>query len=152
MSPPARRARVVVATLACGAIAGIVAVTAIASAGGVETTEPPATNEPPATIEASTTTTTGVPAFADGEEARQAAEELLGAYIQSEFEVTVADAACSVPPSGEVGSEFACYGLKPGNLVIALRAMVGPQRLVELDLLVDQQPTTTSPSTATTSP
>ena len=97
MSPPVRRARVVAATLACGAFAGIVAATAIASAGGVETTEPPAT------IEASATATSGVPAFADGEEARQAAEELLGAYIESEFGVTVADAACSVPPSGEVG-------------------------------------------------
>ena len=142
MSPPVRRARVVVATLACGAIAGIAAATAIASAGGVETTEPPAT------IEANTTATSGLPAFADGEEARQAAEELLGAYIQSEFGVTIADAACSVPPSGEVGSEFACYGLKPGDLVIALRATVGPQRLVELELLVDQQATTTtSPAT-----
>ena len=39
--------------------------------------------------------------------------------------------------------EFTCYGLKPGNLVIALRATVGPQRLIELELLVDQQPTTT---------
>jgi hypothetical protein len=144
MSPPVRRARVVVATLACGAIAGIVAVTAIAAAGGVETTEPPST------IEASGPTTTGVPAFADGEDARHAAEELLGAYIQSEFGVTVADAACSVPPSGEVGSEFACYGLKPGDLVIALRATVGPQRLIELELLVDQQPTTTTSATATT--
>jgi hypothetical protein len=144
MSPPVRRARVVVATLACGAIAGIVAVTAIASAGGIETTEPPSS------IEASDPATTGVPAFADGEDARHAAEELLGAYIQSEFGVTVADAACSVPPSGEVGSEFACYGLKPGGLVIALRATVGPQRLIELELLVDQQPTTTTSATATT--
>ena len=131
--------------MTCSAVAGIVALTAIASAGGVETTEPPST------IDANTTTTTGVRAFADGEEARQAAEELLGVYIQSEFDVTIADAACSVPPDGEVGSEFACYGLKPGNLVIALRATVGPQRLVELELLVDQQPTTTtSPATATT--
>ena len=49
-----------------------------------------------------------------------------------------------MPPSGDVGDEFACYGLKPGNLVIALRATVGPQRLVELELLVDQPaPTTT---------
>jgi hypothetical protein len=144
MSPPVRRARVVAATLACGAVAGIVAVTAIASAGGIETTEPPST------IEASGPTTTGVPAFADGEDARHAAEELLGAYIQSEFGVAVADAACSVPPSGEVGSEFACYGLKPGDLVIALRATVGPQRLIELELLVDQQPTTTTSATATT--
>jgi hypothetical protein len=144
MSPPVRRARVVVATLVGAAIAGIVAVTAIASAGGIETTEPPST------IESSGPTTTGVPAFADGEDARHAAEELLGAYIESEFGVTVADAACSVPPSGEVGSAFACYGLKPGDLVIALRATVGPQRLIELELLVDQQPTTTTSATATT--
>jgi hypothetical protein len=144
MSPPVRRSRVVVATLACGAIAGIVAVTAIASAGGVETTEPPSTIEP------SGPTTTGVPAFADGEDARHAAEELLGAYIQSEFGVTVTDTACSVPPSGDVGSQFACYGLKPDALVIALRATVGPQRLIELELLVDQRPTTTTTATATT--
>jgi hypothetical protein len=136
----------VVATLACAAVAGAATVTAIASAGGVATTEPPAT------LEASTPTTTGVPAFADGEDARHAAEELLGTYIQSEFGVTITDAACSVPPNGDVGSEFACYGLKPGDLVIALRATVGPQRLVELELLVDQQPTTTaSPATPTTS-
>ena len=54
-------------------------------------------------------TTTGVPAFADGEDARHAAEELIGAYIESEFGVAVTDAACSVPPSGDVGDEFACY-------------------------------------------
>jgi hypothetical protein len=145
MSPPARRARVVVAALACGVVAGIAAVTAIASAGGVDTTVPPVTTD------ARTAMSTDVSAFVDGEEARHAAEELIGAYIESEFGVTVADAACSVPPSGEVGSEFACYGLKPGNLVIALRATVGPQRLVELELLVDQQSTTTtSPAPATT--
>jgi hypothetical protein len=131
--------------LACGAVAGFAAVTAFASAGSVDT------SVPLATIDASTTTE--VPTFADGEEARQAAEELIGAYIESEFDVSVTDAACSVPPSGEVGSEFACYGLKPGNLVIALRATVAPQRLVELELLVDQQPTTTtSAASATTAP
>ena len=85
-----------------------------------------------------------VPAFADGEDARHAAEELIGAYIESEFGVVVTDAACSVPPDGDVGEEFACYALKPGNLVIALRATIGPQRLVELDLLVNQTPTTTT--------
>ncbi len=74
----------------------------------------------------------------------RAAEELIGAYIESEFDVEVTDAACSVPATGDVGDEFACYGLKPGNLVIALRATVGEQRLIELELLVDQSATTTT--------
>ena len=120
---------------------------AIAQAGSVPPTEPGST------VEASTTS--GVPEFVDGEDARQAAEELIGTYIETEFGVAVTDAACSVPPDGAVGDEFACYALKPGELVIALRATVGEQRLIELELLVDQQPTTTtSPAqiTATSPP
>lgn len=138
MSRSIRRVRVVVAALTCGAVAGIGVLTTMGPAGGAAPTTEPATS-----LDA---TTTGVPAFADGEDARLAAEELIGAYIESEFGVQVADAACSVPASGEVGAEFACYGLKPGDLVIALRATIGPQRLVELNLLVDQPaPTTTTP-------
>ena len=105
---------------------------AIAQASG---SVPP--TEPASTFDGSTTV--GVPAFADGEDARHAAEELIATYIESEFGVEVTDAACSVPPAGAVGDEFACYALKPGNLVIALRATVGEQRLIELELLVDQQ-------------
>ena len=140
MSRSIRSVRVLVAALTCGAVAGIGVVTTIGPAGGAApTTEPPTSAEGP--------TTSGMPAFADGEDARLAAEELIGAYIQSEFDVEVTDAACSVPASGEVGAEFACYGLKPGNLVIALRATIGPQRLVELSLLVDQPAPTTTTAT-----
>ena len=132
--------------LTCGAIAGISVLAAIAQAGSV----PP--SEPGSTVDESTTI--GIPAFADGEDARHAAEELLGVYIETEFGVAVTDAACSVPASGDVGDQFACYALKPGNLVIALRATVGEQRLIELELLVNQPATTTtSPQSGTaTSP
>ena len=75
--------------LTCGAIAGISVLAAIAQAGSV----PP--SEPGSTVDESTTT--GIPAFADGEDARHAAEELLGVYIETEFGVAVTDAACSVP-------------------------------------------------------
>ena len=122
--------------LTCGAIVGIPVVAAIAQATSVPPTEPGST------VEGSTTT--GIPAFADGEDARLAAEELLGTYIETEFGVAVTDAACSVPASGDVGDQFACYALKPGNLVIALRATVGEQRLIELELLVNQPATTTT--------
>jgi hypothetical protein len=128
---------VLVAALTCGGVVGVGLLAAIAPAGGAgPTTEPATSAEGP--------TTTTFPAFADGEEARLAAEELITAYIESEFGVSVTDAACSVPASGAVDEQFACYALKPGDLVIALRATVGPQRLIELDLLVDQAPTTTS--------
>ena len=40
-----------------------------------------------------------------------------------------------------------CYALKPDDLVIALRATIGPQRLVELELLLDEQTTTTTTTT-----
>ena len=131
--------------LTCGAIAGVSVLAAIAQAESVPSTEPGST------IEGSTTS--GVPAFADGEDARHAAEELLGTYIETEFAVTVTDAACSVPASGAVGDQFVCYGLKPGDLVIALRATVGEQRLIELELLVDQQATTTTaPQDSATTP
>jgi hypothetical protein len=137
MSGSTRRGRVAVGALTCGAVAGISVLAAIAQAGG---SVPP--TDPDSTIEGSSTT--GIPAFTDGEDARRAAEELIGAYIESEFGVEVTDAACSVPATGDVGDEFACYGLKPGNLVIALRATVGEQRLIELELLVDQSATTTT--------
>ena len=138
------RVRVAVVALTCGGVAGLAVLTTIGPAGGAApTTEPASTVEGP--------TTSAVPAFTDGEDARHAAEELIGAYIESEFGVAVSDAACSVPASGDVGEQFACYALKPANLVIALRATVGPQRLVELDLLVNQAPTTTSPAATDTS-
>ena len=143
MSRSSRRVRVAVAALICGAVAGITMLTTIGPARGAAPTTEPATS-----LDGSTTP--GVPAFADGEDARLAAEELIGTYIESEFGVTVTDAACSVPESGDVGSTFTCYGLKPTDLVIALRATVGPQRLIELSLLVDQPAPTTTESTSPT--
>jgi hypothetical protein len=146
MSRSIRRVRLVTAVVTCIGVAGFALVATIAPAGGAAPT-----TEPASTVEDSTTS--GVPAFTDGADARLAAEELIGAYIESQFGVAVSDAACSVPATGAVGDEFVCYALKPDNLVIALRASVGPQRLIELELLFDQPPATTAPAgqdTATT--
>jgi hypothetical protein len=143
--------RVAVAGLAGTGAIGIALFTAAAAAGGTApTTEVSATG-----VESSIgePTTSGVPAFIDGEDARLAAEELLGAYIESELNYVVSDAACSVPASGEVDEPFTCYALKDDDLVVALRATIGPRRLIELELLVDQTapPTTTaSEESATT--
>jgi hypothetical protein len=95
-------------------------------------------------------TTSGVPAFSDGEDARAAAEDLIATYIATEYGEAVTDAACSVPETGSVGEQFACYALKPGDLVIALRATVAEERLIELTLILDQTATTTTAATETT--
>ncbi|WP_162942019.1 hypothetical protein [Desertimonas flava] len=107
----------------------------------VPTTGAPATTSAPTASEASTTAIVG---FASGNEARFAAEGLIPSYIQSQFQLEVTDAACSKPASGETGQQFVCYALKPGDLVIALRATIGEERLVDLTLITDQQPTTTT--------
>jgi hypothetical protein len=137
--------RVAAAGLTC---AGLVAI------GLVATTDPAAGTAPPTAPESTVdgTTTTGIPALADGEDARLAAEELLATYIRSELGFAVTDAACSVPSTGEVGEAFACYALKTNDLVVALRATVGPQRLIELELLLDQTAPTTTSTTSTTAP
>ena len=137
--------RVAAAGLTC---AGLVAI------GLVATIDPAAGSAPPTAPESSVddTTTTGIAAFTDGEEARHAAEELLATYIESELGFAVTDVACSVPSTGDVGDEFACYTLKANNLVVALRATVGPQRLIELELLLDQTAPTTTSTTPTTEP
>ena len=95
----------------------------------------------PTTLAAATTTN---PGFADGSAASAAAEDLLIGYIASQHDVDVTDPACSEPPTGEVGETFACYALKPGDLVIALRATIGEERLVTLELITNQTPTTTT--------
>lgn len=95
----------------------------------------------PAESDPATTIAVG---FADGDEARTAAEGLIPSYIQSQFDVAVTDAACSKPDTGAAGEQFVCYALKPGDLVIALRATIGDERLVELTLITDQQATTTT--------
>jgi hypothetical protein len=146
MSRSIRRVRVAIAAVACAAIAGVASAAAIAPAGGAApTTDPASFPETASTIDDATST--GVPAFSDGADARGAAEELLAAYIRSEFDVSVTDVACSVPASGDVGEQFACYALEPDDLVIVLRATIGPQRLIELELVFDQS-ATTSPTVA----
>jgi hypothetical protein len=136
-------ARLVAAAAICLGVAGA------AGVAWAATNEPPVvppSSEPESTLGASTTS--GPPAFTGGEDARAAAEELLGAYVESEYGVAVTDAACSVPPTGAVGDQFVCYALQPGALVIALRATVGEQRLIGLELLFDQPPTTTTTTPA----
>ena len=62
-------------------MAGIALLTTIGPAGGAApTTEP-------AIVARRQHDDAGVPAFADGEDARLAAEELIGTYIESEFGV-----------------------------------------------------------------
>ncbi len=104
--------------------------------------------------ESSVETTTTDSGFADGAAASLAAEELLPGYIESQHGVEVTDPACSEPPTGAVGETFACYALKPGDLVIALRATIGEERLVTLELITNQNPTTTTtePAADTTEP
>jgi hypothetical protein len=139
-----RRVTAAAVALTCCGIAGIAAATAAAPGG-----QAAPTSDPESTL--SGPTTTGIPAFVDGEDARLAAEELIPAYIESEFGASVTDAACSVPERGDVGDEFACYALKPDELVIALRATIAARRLIELDLIYNQPPpTTTEPDSETT--
>jgi hypothetical protein len=149
MSRSIRSVRATVAASAGAGAIGIVLFTAVAPAGGSSPTSEPsgATAVETSGLES---TASGPPAFVDGQDARLAAEELLGTYIESEFGYTVTDAACSAPATGEVGEQFTCYALKPESLVIALRATIGSQRLVELELLVDQLPTTTTTAPAAT--
>lgn len=104
------------------------------------------TQADPATTGEPTTT----PAFSDGDDARLAAENLIASYIDSQFDVTVSDVACSVPETGEVGEEYMCYALKPDDLVIALRATIEPDRLIALELVLDQTEPSTTTATETT--
>jgi len=115
---------------------------------------PVATTEPgdlATTGPATSTSTTLNPGFVDGAAASAAAEQLLTPYIASEHLAEVTEPACSEPPTGSVGETFACYALKPGDLVIALRATIGSDRLISLELITDQIATTTTTSTTTTS-
>ncbi len=97
----------------------------------------------------SSTSTTINPGFVDGAAASAAAEQLLTPYIASEHLAEVTEPACSQPPTGAVGETFACYALKPDDLVIALRATIGDDRLISLELISDQMPTTTTSTTST---
>ena len=106
--------------------------------GGLTTT--PLVSAP--TTQAATTTT--IDGFASGAAASAAAEDLLVGYIQSQHDVEVTDPACSEPASGAVGETFACYALKSGDLVIALRATIGEERLITLELITNQVATTTT--------
>ena len=96
------------------------------------------------------TTTTHPPGFVDAAEARDAAESLVPAYIQSQYGATVTDAACSLPATGAAGDEFVCYVLRPGDLVIALRATIGANQLLTLALITDEGAPTTTVAAATT--
>jgi hypothetical protein len=95
---------------------------------------------------------TTIDGFATGADASAAAEGLLTGYIASQHGVDVTDPACSEPASGAVGETFACYALKPGDLVIALRATIGEERLITLELITNQEPTTTTTTTVAPPP
>ena len=84
--------------------------------------------------------TTTVPHFASGAAASTAAVGLIRPYIESQFDIDVGDVACSEPDSGDEGAEFVCYGLKPDELVIALRATVAAEKVITLDLITNQLP------------
>lgn len=114
----------------------------------------PADREPvesgPTTEPAPTTENSG---FVGAAAASMAAEHLLVPYVTSQFLVTVSDPACSEPTTGAIGETFACYALKPDDLVIALRATIGEERLISLELITNQsEPVESSiPATETTS-
>lgn len=124
-------------------------VTGLAAGTATTTVAPAATTAaaPVTTVAATTVPATTVAQFADGLAARTAAEGLIGPWLLSQREVEVTDVACSAPPTGAAGEQFVCYGLKPGDLVIALRATIAAERLINLELIADQQPTTTAPPT-----
>ena len=82
--------------------------------------------------------TTADSGFADANAASLAAEQLLAPYIASQILVAVTDPACSVPETGAIGETFVCYAMKPGDLVIALRATIGEERLITLELVTNQ--------------
>lgn len=145
MSRSSARASAAAIAIACLGVAGLAILPAAVSSPAAAPTSVVDT----ATTESTVPTTTGVPAFADGEEARAAAEDLIASYIASEYGETVTNEACSVPPTGAVGEEFACYALKSGDLVIALRATVAEDRLIELELILDQTEATTTTSATT---
>jgi hypothetical protein len=88
--------------------------------------------------------TTTIDGYATGSAASAAAEDLLIGYIASQYDVDVTDPACSEPASGAAGETFVCYALKSRDLVIALRATIGEERLITLDLITNQVPTTTT--------
>lgn len=108
----------------------------------LEPTSPVLTIEAPPTSPGPATTEN--PGFDTGAEASLAAEQLLAGFVESEFDVVITEPACSTPPTGAVGETFVCFGLKPDELVIALRASIGEEQLVSLELITNQQPTTTT--------
>jgi hypothetical protein len=171
MSWPRRPARLLVAGASCLVVVAAVAFAiawrdpaARGSTPTVATTAAPATaaatstSASPTTIGGGTTssalaatTTTHPPGFIDAAEARDSAQSLVSAYIESQFGATVTDAACSLPPTGAVGDHFVCYALRPGDLVIALRATIGDDQLITLALITDEgAPTTTTTAAPTT--
>ena len=137
--------------LLCLLAGGLVAVTGTSpaspaaapstSSNGAATSFPAAPGESgpvesrPTTEPAPTTENSG---FADAAAASLAAEQLLVPYVASQFLVTVSDPACSEPTTGAIGETFACYALKPDELVIALRATIGEERLISLELITNQ--------------
>lgn len=126
-------------TTATGVTSAVTASGATTSIGGASTST---------TI--AETTTTHPAGFIDPAEARDAAQSLVSAYIESQYDAQVNDPACSLPATGASADEFVCYALRPGDLVIALRATIGDDRLITLTLITDQGAPTTTTSTTTT--
>jgi hypothetical protein len=149
-----RQRRIVL--IAAGALvcAGAAAVAVVATAVEPPGAAPNVAVQSTESTLANTATTgepaTTIPEFSDGDDARLAAENLIASYIDSQFEATVSDVACSVPDTGDVGEDFVCYALKQGDLVIVLRATIEPDRLLELELILDQTEPLTTSATETT--
>lgn len=96
--------------------------------------------------------TTTILQFADGETASNAAESLIAPYLQSEYAESVTDVACSTPATGAEGEQFVCYALKPGDLVIAMRASIGAELVISLQEIANEVPVTSSEVPTTSSP
>ncbi len=142
--------------LLAGGLVAIIGSTPDSPAAAPSSSDPgPLMTVPTASMDSVPTTepvpTTENSGFADAAAASLAAEHLLVPYVASEYLVSVTDPACSVPSTGAIGETFACYALKPDDLVIALRATIGEDRLISLVLISNESPPIESsvPTTAT---
>ena len=146
MSRASRSVTAATAASLCLLAGGLVAIndSSPASPGAAPSTSDPgvATTVPTSSMDSGPTSepvpTTENSGFIDAAAASLAAEHLLVPYVASQYLVTVTDPACSVPSTGAIGETFACYALKPDDLVIALRATIGEDRLISLVLITNQ--------------
>jgi len=128
----------------------LVGAAAVALTGMSLRHDSPAAGTPPAVSEApvEAPATTAAP-FPDAATASLAAESLIAPYIQSQYALAVTDVACSNPPTGAQGEQFVCYALQPGDLVVALRATIDADSVIDLTPITPVGPTTTEPVPST---